>query len=160
MAKPSTSIQRTELNQTEATEQALQQLTQEVAKHSVALQSLLELAQELESSGVLAMGTSLLKAKDEVLKVVLEQVSKPGSTNAIQNTLRVVETFSRIDAQQVHILLNALVGGLESGREQFEKKPVLGFFDLVRALRDPDVNRALTLGLGVLKGMGESLGKS
>lgn len=160
MAMPSTLIQRTEPSAEEVIDQSLQQLSQEAAQHSSALTSLLNLAGELEKSGLLAMGTALLATKDHLLEVAVEQVSKPGATNAIHNLMQVAQTVGRVDGAHVESILNAIVKGLEKGHEQLAVSPEVGVFDLVRALRDPDINRALALIMGVLKGFGESLGKS
>lgn len=158
MASPSTRIQKSEPSPADRNRESLQQLAENAALHSSALTGLLRLAGELEKSGVLAMGTALLAAKDQVLTVALEQVNRPASTNAIQNLMKVAETIGRVDGTQVENLLNAVVKGLEKGHEQLETNPEVGVFDLVRALRDPDINRALALVMGVLKGFGESLG--
>ena len=160
MASPSTRIQRTERSPEETARQSLQQIADEAVKNSSALKSLLYFAGELENSGLLAMLTAFIAAKDQVLGVALEQVSKPGSTNAIQNLMKLAQTLARVDGSYVENLLGAVVKGVEKGHEQLESSPEVGVFDLVRALRDPDINRALVLILGVLKGVGESLGQS
>ena len=113
MAMPSTLIQRSEPSEEELTRQSLQQLSKEAAEHTSALTSLLQLAGELEKSGLLTMGTALVAAKDDILAVAMEQVNKPGSTNAIQNLMKVAQTLGRVDGEHVNRLLNAVVKGLE-----------------------------------------------
>ncbi|QQE79024.1 DUF1641 domain-containing protein [Alicyclobacillus sp. SO9] len=158
MASPSTSIHREQPNEAELLSQSLQELTVTLTQHSSAIVSLLKLVAELEESGVLQTLTALLKAKNEVLAVALEQITKPGTVNAIENLLSVVQAVQKVDGKQVQSVLQALTQGLEVGHAHLKEKPEVGVFDLVRALRDPAVSRSMSLVLGGLKGFGEGLG--
>lgn len=158
MAKPSTSIHREQFTEAEMVSQSLQELSVALTEHSSAIVSLLNLVEELEKSGVLSTLTAVLKAKNEVLTVILEQLTKPGAVNAIENLLSVIQTLQKVNGTHVQSVLQALAQGLEAGHAHLEEKPEVGVFDLVRALRDPAVSRSMSLVLGGLRGFGETVG--
>nr|WP_230087952.1 DUF1641 domain-containing protein [Alicyclobacillus mali (ex Roth et al. 2021)] len=68
-----------------------------------------------------------------------------------------VGLVGKIDPDRIGALADAVVVGLQRGHESLESNKKVGVFELVKALRDPGVNRALAFVLGLLRGLGERL---
>ncbi|MCL6633714.1 MAG: DUF1641 domain-containing protein [Alicyclobacillus herbarius] len=157
MARPINNVKRIEPTQLERNQEALQELGESIAKHQDALQSLLTLIADLENSGVLEMLHALLNSKEKIASIVLDQVLKPSVLNTVKNGMTAMGTVSKIDPEELGLLMEAVVTGLHQGQESLKSKGKVGVFDLVKASRDPGVKRALGFMLGFLQGMGEKL---
>ncbi|WP_157068501.1 DUF1641 domain-containing protein [Alicyclobacillus sendaiensis] len=157
MARPITNIKRIEFTKPEQNRIALHELEDSVADHKKALQSLLVLIQDLENSGVLEILHAALNSKEKIASIALEQILKPSVLNGVKNAMTAVGLVMKMDPDQVGALVDAVVVGLQRGQENLESNKKVGVFELVKALRDPGVNRALAFVLGLLQGLGEKL---
>ncbi len=113
------------------------------------------IVRELHDSGILDAAESILKAKESVAEVVLGQVSRKEATSLINNLMAAAGVLTAIDPEQTKKLLAGVTIGLEEAKEKQDQK--VGVFDLVKALKDPDMNRAIGFGLRFLKGVGKGL---
>ncbi|WP_206922147.1 DUF1641 domain-containing protein [Alicyclobacillus suci] len=157
MAKPTTSINRVEPSHEEQSMEVTQELQAVFAAHSDAIKSLLVLVQDLHDSGVLEMLHALLNSKEKVASIVLEQVLKPSVLNTIKNAMTALGMVSKLDAEQLGKLTDAMVTGLEHGQAKLASGERVGVFQLAKAVRNPDINRTLALMLGLAEGMGQKL---
>ncbi|EPZ52762.1 DUF1641 domain-containing protein [Alicyclobacillus acidoterrestris] len=157
MAQPTTKIKRIEITEQDEKRRSLQELQESVADHQEALQSLLTLIQDLESSGVLEILHALLNSKEKVASIALEQILKPSVLNTIKNAMTAMGVVSKIDPEQLGVLMEAFIAGLHQGQKSLESNQRVSMFNLVKAFRDPGVNRALTFMLGLLQGLGQKL---
>jgi uncharacterized protein YjgD (DUF1641 family) len=138
-------------------EESLAELLQVVAGHKDDLVSLLKLVDMLEESGALAMLTALLGRRTKVGEVLLSQVAKPSSINTINNLLAIGGAVGNLDPKVTKRLVAGVGAGMQRATAALEKHEEVGLLGLIKALRDPDVNRVLTFGVNFLKGMGASL---
>jgi uncharacterized protein YjgD (DUF1641 family) len=53
--------------------------------------------------------------------------------------------------------MGGLSKGLQKAEEGFQSNKKVGVFELVKLIRDPDVNRVIKFSLNLLKGLGEGL---
>lgn len=138
-------------------EESLAELVQVVAEHKDDLVSLLKLVDTLEESGALAMLTGLLRSRTKVGEVLLGQVAKPSSTNTINNLMALGGAVGNLDPALTKRLVAGVGAGMQRATAALEQHEEVGLLGLLKALRDPDVNRVLTFGVNFLKGMGEHL---
>jgi uncharacterized protein YjgD (DUF1641 family) len=157
VALPIQNIERVEPTKESKEQEVFRQLQESVAEHAEALQSLLLLVQDLQNSEVFDILHALFNSKEKISSIALEQILKPSVLNTIKNAMTAVGFVGKIPPDQFNTLIHALVSGLERGQEKVVSNQRIGAFTLVSALRDPDVNRAITWLVGFLKGMGEQL---
>ena len=132
-------------------------MQESVADHQEALQSLLTLIQDLDSSGVLEILHALLNSKEKVASIALKQILKPSVLNHDKKHYDRDGDRHKIDPEQLDMLMEALISGLHQGQKRLESNKRVSMFNLAKALRDPGVNRALAFMLGLLQGMGQKL---
>jgi uncharacterized protein YjgD (DUF1641 family) len=157
LAKPIRIVKRHELTEEERQQQSMQELSRSLTAHQEALQQSLKLVQELHESGALSMVTALLESREKVAKIALGQVVKPAMTQTINNAMEVAGAASQLDPKLTKKVMGGVVAGMERAAEALDNGEKVGVFDLLKAMRDPGVNRALTMGLRFLQGMGEKL---
>jgi len=155
MAKPISLVKKKVLTEAELKAQKVEQLTDKVTEHEEALDQTLRILAELHESGILEGVESFLKAKGKITEVILGQATRKEVTNMINNVMGAAGVLTAIDPEQTASLLSGVAQGLEEAKKGTDQK--ISAFGLLKALKDPDVNRALGFGLSFLKGLGKSL---
>jgi uncharacterized protein YjgD (DUF1641 family) len=157
MGKPITTIANKESTQEHVKIQKLDRLVEDLSKHADGLQKSMELLHELHENGVLEIALSLLKAKEKVAKIAIDQMVRPPVTNMINNAMAAAGAISELEPETTKKLLKSFSNGMAKAEKAIINNEKVGVFDLVKTLRDPDINRILVFGLNLLKGMGEGL---
>lgn len=157
MAKPIKTIQRAELTEDQKKAQSLENLLSEVAQNTDSLLDMLNLLQELHDSGILNALESFVKAKESVAKIAVGQIARKPVTNIINNAMAVGGALTELEPETTKKLVTSLAVGLQKAEQGLQDDTKLGIFDLMKALKDPDINRAIGFGFNLLKGIGEGL---
>lgn len=119
----------------------------------------LALLQALEERGAVPIVRALLEQGDEVLKVLLALLGRDEVSGGLKNVIGVAQFFTAIPPESMARLFEAAEGGItEATNVSVNAK--IGIYDALKALRDPDISRALSVALAFLKGMGKALGTS
>ena len=157
MAKPIHIIKRTELTEEQKKEQSLESLLTEVVQTKDSLVETLDLLQELHNSGILDAINSLVKTKEEVAKIAVGQMTREPVTNMINNAMAAGGVLTQMDPEMTKKLMGSVAKGLERAEQGLQSNSTTGMLDIMKALKDPDMNRAITFGMNLLKGIGEEL---
>ncbi len=148
MANPITTIERgvgTERTPVE---------TRPEAVATAEFQRLLVLAHE---RGVLQALNHLLEEPDAALGTATDWATQPGNLAVVKHALLFYNTLQSIDPRAVQALLNGLNGAAEAAASGKDDGRILGFFGLLRALRDPDTNRGMRFLLRMSAGLGRAV---
>lgn len=157
MAKPIQTIKKVELTEEQKKAQSLEGLLSEVAQNKDSLLDTLQLLKELHDSGILEAINSLVKAKEEVAKIAVGQMTREPVTNLINNAMAAGGALTSLDPEMTKKLMGGMAKGLEKAEQGLQSNSKVGILDLLKALKDPDLNRAMGFGLNLLKGIGEGL---
>ena len=130
-----------------------EELAPEIASASEALRDLLELLRLLEDRGILRFGADLLREEDRVLDVVTTRIPAGDLRRAARNLEVLVKTFRDLDPITLAALARGVPRALDESHRAERSQP-MGFLEIARALRDPDVNRGVRMVLGFLRGIG------
>ncbi len=157
MAMPIRTIKRIELTEEQKKEQTLDSLLTEVVQNKDSLVETLDLLQELHNSGILDAINSLVKTKEEVAKIAVGQMTREPVTNMINNAMAAGGVLTQMDPEMTKKLMGSVAKGLERAEQGLQSNSTTGILDIMKALKDPDMNRAITFGMNLLKGIGEEL---
>ncbi len=157
MAQPINVIQKTELTEEEKKKQSLENLLSGIAENKDSLLETLALLQELHDSGILDAVGSLLNAKEKAASIAIGQLTRQPVTNMINNAMAAGGLLTELDPETTSKLSKSLMSGLKKAEQGLKDDSKIGLFDLMKALKDPDINRVLGFGFNLLKGMGEGL---
>lgn len=155
MAKPISLVKKRELTEQEQKAQKIDQLTDQMSENGEALDQTLRILSELHESGILDGLEAALKAKGKISEVVLGQATRKEVTTMINNVMSAAGALTAFDPEQTSKLLSGVAEGLNEAKKEESQK--MSAFGLLKALRDPDINRALSFGLSFMKGLGKSL---
>ena len=156
MAAPITSIKMKELTADEIQHEKLLELQLLLTKQEQAINKILEITGGLDDAGVLDAVKAMVKAKDEIAEIAVGQVSREPVTNLINHVLNASGMLTTISPDVTEKLARSVESGLNEA-EFNGNNETIGVFDLIKSLKDPDVNRAVKFGMHFLKGMGKGL---
>jgi uncharacterized protein YjgD (DUF1641 family) len=157
MAVPITSIKKKELTAEEIKLKKLEELQSLIAEQDQALNKILEITGELDGAGVFDALKAMVKAKDGIAKIAVNQASREPVTNIINHVLNATSVISSIDPDVTAKLATSVKSGLHEAELYRGNGQKVSIFQLMTALNDPDTNRAVKFGLDFLKGMGKGL---
>ncbi|MCQ6526747.1 MULTISPECIES: DUF1641 domain-containing protein [Bacillus] len=157
MAAPIQAIQKQELTEEELKQQKLEALKELLADNEDALNQMFNIVGELNDIGMLEAANSMLKAKEPIAKIVLGQVTREPVTNLINNMMGAAGALTELDPELTKKLIGSVLTGMDEGNQHLQSNKKVGILDLMKVLKDPDINRAIGFGLHFLKGMGKGL---
>ncbi len=151
MAKPITTIERGNVTDAAVTVRGSSE-----AAANEEFQRLLVLAHE---RGALRALNHLLEEPDAALGTAMDWATQPGNLAVVKHALLFYNTLQSIDPRAVQVLLSGLDGAADAATASRDDGRILGFWGMLRALRDPDVNRGLRFLLRMAGGLGRGVGK-
>lgn len=157
MARPITKVVEPVLTEKERQDQTVDQVLQSLAQNPEGIQATIKLLQELHESGILGALNAAVEAKEDIAKIVVGQMVRPPVTNMINNAMAAAGGLSDLNPEMTKKLMGGVAQGLQRADEALRSGKKVGIVDLMKALRDPDINRAMGFGINLLKGVGEGL---
>ncbi|MBS2970216.1 DUF1641 domain-containing protein [Metabacillus sp. KIGAM252] len=155
MANATTKIKKLEISEEDQRKKDLREVEDALVSNKTAILESLQLMQHIQDRGILSLLNGLFGQGDKVLHVLVKALDKPENTNALKNMLLMLGVLGTINVQQLEPLLIKLNKGVERVAKKKDTDHKTGYLDVVRSLKDPEINRAVTLLLTFLKGVGE-----
>ncbi|MFC5603443.1 DUF1641 domain-containing protein [Sporosarcina koreensis] len=159
MAAPITSIKRKELTLEEQQQQKMSELQSLISEQQQSLNKILEITGELDRAGLLDAVNAMVKAKDEIAGIAVAQASREPMTNLINNLLNATGLLTSLNPEVTSNLKDSVTKGIEEAELYKGNGDKVSVLQVMTALNDPDINRAVKYGLDFLKGMGKGLNK-
>jgi len=157
VAIPITSIKIKELTPEEIQQEKLLELQSLFAEQEQALNKILKITGDLDDAGVFDAVQAMLKAKEDITRIAVHQVSREPITNLINHLLNASSLLTVIDPEVTAKLTESVKSGLNEAELQSGNNEKIGVMTLMKSINDPDINRAIKFGLHFLKGMGKGL---
>jgi uncharacterized protein YjgD (DUF1641 family) len=159
MAKPITKIERIEITEEQKRQQDLREVEDALLLNKDAILETLQVLGHMKERGVLSLASALFGQGDKVLNILVKSADKPEATNTLKNLLLMVGVLGTLNVKQLEPLLLKLNSGIARVAANRDNQEEIGYFDIVRSLKDPEVNNAVALLFEFLKGMGEDTTK-
>jgi uncharacterized protein YjgD (DUF1641 family) len=129
-------------------------LEDELTKDREAMLHFLELIRLLDEKGVLRIATDFAANNEELLRVSVDWLSRPGTLRAIQNLRVLLEALERIDPKRLEKLITEAGHAADLASQVGPPGRRVGVLALLRQLGDPETNRGLRVLLAALKDFG------
>jgi uncharacterized protein YjgD (DUF1641 family) len=155
MAKAITHIQRKTLTEEEKRKKDLMEVEDALIDNKEAILESLKVMRNMHDRGVLSLLSGLFGQGDKVLDILVRAADKPETSNTLKNLLLMGGILGMINVKQLEPFLLKIDSGIARVAEAGDTQEKTGFFDLAKSLKDPEINRAVTLLLTFLKGMGQ-----
>jgi uncharacterized protein YjgD (DUF1641 family) len=159
MANPISAIEKQQQTPEQQKEQELNELLSVLLENSSGLQQTVKLLQELHESGILPALQALVEAKEQVATIAVQQMLRPPVVNMLNNAMAAAGALTSLNPETTTKLMGSLSEGLKKAEQGLANNEMTGVWDLLKVMKDPDINRAMTFGLNLLKGLGQGLQK-
>lgn len=155
MAKATKIIHRHEISDEEKRKKDLKEVEDALVQNKQALLESLSVLSHMQDKGILSLLNGLFGQGDKVLEILVKTADTPETSNTLKNILLMFGVLGTINVKQLEPILLKVNSGVERVAQHNDTEEKTSYFDLLRALKDPEINRALTLLMTFLKGMGE-----
>ncbi|MDY0406056.1 DUF1641 domain-containing protein [Virgibacillus sp. 179-BFC.A HS] len=95
----------------------------------------------------------MVRHKEDALANVLRIFENPKYASIVSNLSKLVVLLGELKVDELKYLLDKLNSGLQEAAVTDDSVKT-SYFDLIKAVNNPDINRSLTMLLAFLKGMG------
>src|SRR5699024_7101265 len=114
----------------------------------------INILQTCEEQGFLDMLNAGVKHKETAMESLFGQLDKPKYTNILENLTNVILMIGKLNIHEIDHFVDRINTGVSEARigQKMEKT---SYTDLLKALRDPEINRSITMMLQFLRGMGK-----
>ncbi|MBM7644661.1 uncharacterized protein YjgD (DUF1641 family) [Scopulibacillus daqui] len=158
MASPIQKIERMKIDPEVQKKQEADQLLSALLENKEAVQSLIEIVVKLQERGILDLLNALLGQGDKVLAIAVSELNKPGISDTIDHAMNLAQMLGNLEVKKLNGLIDHVNAGIDEAEKQINSGKHTTLFGLVKALKDPDVNRTITALVGFLKGAGKGKG--
>jgi len=156
VAKAIQQIERTPVVPEEKASHDKEALLTALLERREAIEKSIHFLQRVDEQGVLDTLTALVGQGDKVMGVVSRELNKPHNSTMLVHFVKLAEMIGELDIEKLQPLIARVNQGLEKADELVSTGETTTLFDMLKALKDPDVNRAITALFGFLKGAGAS----
>ncbi|MFC4556903.1 DUF1641 domain-containing protein [Virgibacillus kekensis] len=153
MADQISNIKRMKIPEETVREHNLDEVTKAVSENKEAILKGIDFLSMLNDSGYLDMTNALIKHKDEAMANVFKQLNRPQYSAAVENLVKMFILVGELNVDELQNFSEKLNRGLEKADESSEQEST-SYMDLLKALKDPEINRSITMLLNFLRGMG------
>jgi len=153
MAEPITNIKRMEYSEEEIKDQHLDEVLTAVSNNKDAILKGIALLRTLDDNGMLDFTDALIKQRKAAMENIFSELNKPTYTGILENVSKLAFLLGDLDVEKLGEFTDRINQGMveTSISDPDEKASVMG---LVKALKDPEINRSVTMILQFLRGMG------
>ena len=155
MAKAIKKVHKLTLTEEEKRSRDLREVEDALIQNKAAILQTLEIMNHMQDKGLLALLNGLFGQGDKVLDIAVKAMDKPENTNTLKNLLLLLGTLGMINVKQLEPFLLKIDAGIARVAEYKDTEEKTSYFDLVRSLKDPEINKAVTILMQFLKGMGQ-----
>lgn len=138
-----------------ARDQSVLEVTKAVSENKEAIMKGIDFLSTLNDNGMLDMTHALVKQKETALDNVMRELNKPQYSATLENLSKMFLFLGELNVEELKHFTGKLNTGLEESRavDQSEKT---SYVDIIKALKDPEINRSVTMLLQFLRGMGKA----
>ncbi|WP_173916672.1 DUF1641 domain-containing protein [Halobacillus sp. Marseille-Q1614] len=153
MGKAITNIKRLEVSKEEQLEKDYQEVKQALAENKDAIIKGIDLLKALEEGGTLNTLQAVSRSKKKALGYFVNEISKETYSPLLENLPQLFFLLVELDVKSIREVTSRLNEGVKQMNEA-DVHDKTSVFDMAKALKDPEINRSITMLMQFLKGMG------
>ncbi|PJZ00057.1 hypothetical protein CPT06_14070 [Bacillus vallismortis] len=155
MAKAIKQIQKIQVTEEDQRKRDMKEIEDALVENKEAILETLQMLGHMNERGALPLLRGLFGQGDKVLNILVKKADTEETANTLKNLLLLFGTLGMLDVKQLEPLILKVNAGVANAVEQKDSEEKTGYFDIIRSLKDPDINKSITLLFSFLKGMGQ-----
>lgn len=155
MANSISEIKQKEIPEAVVKEQDLAEVTEAISENKDAILKGIDLLTTLHEGGALDAVNALVKHKKDAMENIIGELNKPQYTGVLENMSELIFLLGDLKVDQLSYFTEKINDGMEEARVATKEEPI-SYMGLMKTLKNPEVNRSITMLLGFLRGMGRA----
>lgn len=153
MANPITDIKRLVVDEKTQQQNNLDEVDAAIADNKEAVLSAITLTRHLHDAGLLDILNGMLAQGEDVLNIAAKEINRPQNSDVIENSVGLALLIGTLDVDSLKVLTKKLNRGVQEATAVHAEEGPNNVFQLMKLLRDPEINRSISLLINFLKGM-------
>lgn len=159
MAKAIKQIERIQISEEDQRNRDLREVEDALVRNKEAILESLGVIQHMHDRGLISLMSGLFAEGDKILKILVKKADTKETANTLKNMLLMVGVLGTLNVKQLEPILLKVNAGVARVAEKKDDDETIGYFDIFRSLKDPEINRSIALIFEFLKGMGTDTSK-
>lgn len=155
MASPISNIKPLVVDEETRRRQDLDEVEAAVADHKDAVLETITLMGHLHDTGILAISNGVFSQGDEVLRILVQELNNPDNSRVLENGIGLAGLVGSLDIDRLKVLTEKMNQGVKEATDEGAEDGPKSVFQLMKALKDPEISRSVGLLMSLLKGMGK-----
>ncbi|RYG73086.1 DUF1641 domain-containing protein [Lentibacillus lipolyticus] len=154
MAKPITNIKHLSVDEEKRRQNDLNEVEAAIADNKESVLAAITLTRHLHDKGLLDILNGALSQGEEVLDIAVKEINRPQNSRVIENGVGLAMLLGTLDVDRLKVLTKKLNQGVRlATADRAEEDGPDNVFQLMKLLKDPEINRSIGLLVNFLKGM-------
>lgn len=154
MAEPIRKIKRMEISEEAIQEQNLSEVVAAVSNNKEAILKGIDLLASINESGGLEIMDALIKHREVAFEKLITEMNKERYAGSLENIMKLFVFIGNIKVDELEPLVHKVNEGI-SDLQSFDSDESTSYMGMLRALKDPEINRSITMLLQFLRTMGK-----
>ncbi|RYG73986.1 DUF1641 domain-containing protein [Lentibacillus lipolyticus] len=155
MAEKLSNVKRMEVPAETIRQRNLEEVATAVSENKEAILKGIDLLESLNQSETLDMLTALVKHREDALANVMREINKPEYAAPVENVTKLFQIAGKLDVEELQYFADRMNYAVKEAAAS-EASGKTSYMDLLKALKDPEINRSITMMLQFLRGMGKA----
>src|SRR5699024_497993 len=154
MAEAIRKIKRMDVPEEKIREDNVEDVVRKVSDNKDAILNGIDILATLHEQGMLDLLHALIKRKDDALENILTELNKPQYAESLKNIGQLVFLLGDIKLDEIQYFTDKTNQGMAEA-SAVETDEITSYMALFKALKEPEINRSVTMLLHFLRGMGK-----
>lgn len=155
MANPIRNIKRMEVSDEEIQQQNLAEVLEAVSENKEAILKGIDLLATVDETGGLDIIDAFIKHREVALEKIINEMNKDKYASSIENISKLFIAMGSIQVDELQAIINKVNEGMKEAQTVSEDENT-SYMGILKALKDPEVNRSITMLLQFLRVMGKN----
>ncbi|TRM12213.1 DUF1641 domain-containing protein [Lentibacillus cibarius] len=155
MAEKLSHVKRMEVPAETIRQHNLEEVATAVSENKESILKGIDLLESLNQSETLDMLTALVKHREDALANVMRELNKPEYAAPVENVTKLFQIAVKLDVDEMRYVADRMNHAVKEATAS-EATGKTSYMDLLKALKDPEINRSITMMLQFLRGMGKA----
>ncbi|GAA0440558.1 DUF1641 domain-containing protein [Lentibacillus halophilus] len=155
MAEKISNVKRMEIPEETIRQNNLEEVATAVSNHKTSILKGIDLLEALNQSEMLDTLTALVKHREAALSNITRELNKSEYAAPVENIVKLVQIAGKMDVDEMQYLADRMNHAVKEAAAS-ETSEKTSYMDLLKALKDPEINRSVTMLLQFLRGMGKA----
>jgi|SRR5690625_2350114 len=155
MAEPISKIKRLQMSQEEIKQKELQQVIDVVSENKEAIIKGVKLLTTIEKNGTLDFMNALVLHKEEALRNIMQELNKDRYAGTLENASDLLFLLGELDLRLIKRFTKKINEGMKEALT-IDENDHTSYMGMFKALKEPEVNRSITMLLTLLRKVGSN----